>query len=49
MSSRLIRWLAYVAGWALVSAQEFDVIPATRVYAASVLSGELAVSGEFVK
>jgi hypothetical protein len=30
----------------VVSAQEFDVIPATRVYAASVLSGEPAVSGE---
>ena len=29
-----------------VSTQKSGVIPATRVYAASVLSGELAVSGE---
>jgi hypothetical protein len=31
-----------------VSAQESDVIPAIRIYAASVLSGELPVSGEFL-
>jgi hypothetical protein len=31
-----------------VSAQESDVIPATRGYPASVLSGELPVSGEFL-